>query len=421
MLSLLLISAYSQEPIILVPPMFGSELMGSITDLSTHWYCSKNFKDHLIWLKDTMAVPPLFNCLASWLTVEWNYTSGLPSSRNKTYIYAKDFGGLNGMKYIDSGIFGKHFIPELIYVIEKLEKEGYVEGVDLFGAPYDWRMMPIAFDDYLAELKALVEKVYAQTGNNKVALYGISGGGNTIQKFCRFVPQDWKDKYIRQVLLHGPSYGGSGEALSVLWLQNIGFIPSIFNTQNFRDMVFSIPTIWAHLHNAPSNTDPVIIGPDGHKYYAQDIPQLMIDQGKATGDNLQTLLLAQKKVILNKIEPTGVPTYILFNSVLKTIYGLNYSAAGNWSVPEVIYTNGDDTLSAESLYYPCKNWDDGHPLVCHDLQINDEKFSHAGQLSQPSVIDIIWKVTKDESWMVPGPHIVTGTNTEGWKQMKAKK
>ncbi|EAY21335.1 Lecithin:cholesterol acyltransferase family protein [Trichomonas vaginalis G3] len=321
--------------------MFGSELMGSITDLSTHWYCSKNFKDHLIYVKDTMLIPPLFNCLASWLTVEWNYTSGLPCSRNRTQIYAKDFGGLSEIKYIDGGVFGKHIMADLIYVINKLEEEGYIEGLDLFGAPYDWRLMPLNFNGYLEDLKVLIEKVYSQTGNQKVALYGISGGGNVIQKFCQTVAQEWKDKYLRQVLLHGPSYGGAGEALNVLWFQNIGFLPSIFNTQTFRNMVFSIPTFWSHLHNAKSNTAPVLVGPDGHNYFAQDIPQLMIDYGKAVGDNHQTLNLATKEVIMHDIEPTGVPTYILFNSVLETVYGLNFSGSGNWSIPEVIYSLGD--------------------------------------------------------------------------------
>lgn len=355
--------------------MFGAELMGTIKDLSTHWYCPKNEKDSLIWIKDLMVIPPLFNCLASWLKVEWNYTSGLPTSRNKTIIYAKDFGGLNGIRYIDGGVFGKHYLPDYLNIINKLEDNGYIEGIDLFGAPYDWRLMPVNFNGYLEDLKGLVEKVYAQTGNQKVALYGLSGGGNTIQRFCQSVSKEWKDKYIRQVFLHGPSFGGAGEALSVLWLQTIGFMPPTFNTPDFRDMVFSFPTIWAHLPNAPSNTDPVIIGPDGHKYYAQDLPQLMIDQGKVVGDNLQTLNLA-KQYILNKIEPTSVPTYILFNSVLPTVYGYNYTKSGNWSDPEIIYSLGDNTLSAEALYYPCKNWNDGYPLVCHDLQINDMNYSH---------------------------------------------
>lgn len=406
------------EPVILVPPMFGSELYGSIYDLYTHWYCNKNFEDEVIWVSDGYAIPPLFNCLAEWLTVEWNYTGGYPASRNKTKVYPYHFGTLDGIKYIDHGIFGHHFIPDLIYIVQRFEKDGYKEGVDLFGAPYDFRMMPMAMGDYFDKLKDLVEDVYKKTGK-RVSLYGISGGGNTLHHFCELMTQEWKDKHIRSLLLHGPSFGGAGEALIVLWQQTVDWMPSMYMTDVMKKFYLSLPTIWAHLPNAPANTQPIIIGPDGHKYYGNDIPQLFVDHNRVTtNDNLNVLNMA-KPWISRKLTPTGVPTYILFNSVLNTPYGMQFE---DWEKPPTILNvTGDGTLSGESLYYLCNNWGkDPHPVICHDLKIDDNKYSHAGQMTQPDVVDIIFKVLKDDSWMVPGPHIVTGNHTLEWMTMHPK-
>ena len=55
-------------------------------------------------------------------------------------------------------------------IIEKLEASGYIVGIDLFSAPYDFRQGPDdSFVDAYPKLKMLVEDVQKQS-NRKVKL-----------------------------------------------------------------------------------------------------------------------------------------------------------------------------------------------------------------------------------------------------------
>ena len=422
-MNFLLLSQFSSSakpPVILVPPMFGSVLYGNVYDLDSHWYCSKSKTNEFLWIKDTYLIPPLVNCLADWLTIQWNETSKKPVSREKTEIYTIDFGGLNAIRYIDHGVLGHHFIPDLIHLINKLEKEGYVEKTDLFGAPYDWRMNPVAVTDYYAQLKELVEQVYASTGNQKVSLYGISAGAMTTHNFMvTYVDQAWKDKYIKKIILHGPSYGGAGEALECVWDETISFLPGVYHTDDVHDLTVTVPTLHAHLPNFKLNENyTFMIGPDGTQYKAKDLPDLILEQGKIP-DNARPIFDASLPYVKRDIVPPGVPTYILFNSALQTPLGWDFSQG--WDKKgDLLYVLGDGTIAKDALYYGCNYWGDEFPTLCHDLLIEDEDYSHAGQLVKDDVQDIIYNALVDDSWIVKGNHLITGNTTKPWKSLRPK-
>jgi len=401
--------------------MFGSVLHGDIDDLKTHWYCAKNLKDEFIWIKDKYLVPPLVNCMAEYITCGWDEKTQKPKSRDGTNVYTIDFGGLSAMKYVDHGVLGKHFIPDLIHLINKLEKEGYVERVDLFGAPYDWRMNPHTLDDiYFPHLKELIEQIYADSGNQKITMYGISAGCMAIHNFLTmYVDQEWKDKYIKKILLHGPSYGGAGDALRVIWDRKVAFFPGVYNTESVRNMSETIPTLHGHMPNTHANTHLVyMIGPDGKEYYAKDLVQLIYDHGKLS-DLSMPVFKAAIPFFDRDLLPTGVPTYFLFNSVLETPLGYNYK--DGWDKdPVPLTTIGDATITKDSLYYACNTWKTNYPTICHDLMINDTKYSHSGQLQQDDVQDILYDAIKDDSWIVKGIHNITGNTIKQWKSLRAK-
>ena len=411
-------SLSTKPPVVLVPPMFGSVLYGNVYDLDSHWYCSKNKEDEFLWIQDTYLIPPLVNCLATWLTVQWNETSQKPVSREKTEIYTIDFGGLSAIRYVDHGILGHHFIPDLIHLITKLEDEGYVEKTDLFGAPYDWRMNPVSVEDFYTQLKALIEQVYESCGNQKVTMYGISAGGMTTHNFLTtFVTQEWKDKYIKKIILHGPSYGGAGEALEAVWDQTIPFLPGVYQTDDVNELTLTVPTLHAHLPNWNLNGDiTFMIGPDGTEYKAKDLPDLILDHNKIPDED-RKIWDASMPYVKREIVPPGVPTYILFNSVLDTPQGWNF--ANGWDEEgTLLYSKGDGTLSKESLYYACDNWDSNYPTLCHDLEINDTQYSHAGQLVMDDVQEILYQAILDDSWIVKGKHLIKGNTTQPWKTLK---
>lgn len=420
MFSVLLSSVACKPPIVLVPPMFGSVLYGNINNLKTHWYCAKNKKDEFLWIRDKYLIPPLVSCLAEYIKVEWDDQNKRPKSRNNTEIFTIDFGGLSAVKYIDRGVLGKHFIPDLIYVINRLEEEGYKERVDLFGAPYDWRMNPMYMDEFFENTKKLIEEVYTLNDNQKVRMYGISAGCMAIHLFLTtYVTQEWKDKYIHEALLHGPSFGGSGIALMTIWDDSIEFLPGVYNTKATKSLLLTIPTVYGHLPNAKTNDGTTfIVGPDGRNYYASDLPQLLLDNNKVP-EAAKEIFKGSIPYTERDIKPLGVPTYLLFNSVLQTQYGASFTNGFDKKYTP-LYGLGDNTIPKQSLYYACNNWRDGKPIVCHDININDTKYTHSSQLKQKDVMDIIWQVFKDDSWQVNGTFLIKGNTTEVWKTLRNK-
>jgi len=399
--------------------MMGSDLYGNIDDLHTHWYCPKTLKNEPLWVNERFVPPPMIGCLGEYIKVEWDEEKQIPRSREKTEVYTSDYGGLGSIKYIDFGVLGKHFIPDLITIIKRLESEGYQERVDLFGAPYDWRMNPLNMEEWMANTKKLIEDIYEQNNQQPVRMYGISAGCMAIHLLLtRAVDQAWKDKYIHEVLLHVPSIGGAGSAIIAAFEKKVNFLPDFINTKPFREMIGTIPTMYAHLPNFNANKGVVFVeGPNGEQFFPEDLPKFILEHNYIPEASLK-IFNATLPYIERELPPLGVPTYILINTAIKTQLGARF-VNGYDKKYEPLYGLGDNTVPKSASDYLCNNWHDGKPIVCHDLNIDDMKFGHAQQMNEPSVVEIIWQVFKDDSWQVQGTHRVEGNHTKGWKTLRA--
>ena len=78
------------------------------------------------------------------------------------------------------------------------EANGYKAGVDLWSAPFDWRLGPNQWmvNEFPA-LQTLVETAFTTAGDKPVWLSSISLGGAFTHLFLvKFVDQAWKDKYL---------------------------------------------------------------------------------------------------------------------------------------------------------------------------------------------------------------------------------
>jgi len=407
---------HSLRPFVIVPSMLGSVLYGDIHDLRSHWYCSKNMENHWIWIADKYLIPPMTNCMAEYLECGWNETSQKSGSRPEANIYTIDFGGDKAIRYLDPGIFGKHFFPNLVYLFDHFAKRGYKIKESMFGAPFDWRLNPVAIDDYFPQLKNLIEEAYRKGGNQKVALYTLSAGSMALHTFfTKIVSKEWKEKYISRILIHGPSLPGGIDTLETLWQGKISFMPEKYDTQSIRDFALSLPTLHAHLLNHHIyGDDPIVIGPQGEQYTAKDLPELLKAHGKIPSKFLKMFDFGSKYPS-NEIIDIEIPTYFLFNSVLTTARTLVFK--NGWDKPyQKINTTGDDTISQKGLFYMCNKWIGKLPLICHDLRVNNPDYNHGGQIHHNDVLDIVWKVINEDGWMVPGKHNATGTTTDDWSK-----
>ena len=399
---------YQKRPFLIVPPLCGSVLLGSSKNFKTKWYCSSKLEDEYIWLNEKYIIPPLTNCLADYMECEWNETSQQPGSKHDINIHTFDFGGDQAIRFIDKGFFGYKFGAVMAKLLDRFSEGGYTIREDMFGAPFDWRLNPVAIDSYYPMLKDLIEHAFNSNNKQKVTLYTISAGSMALHTFLtEHVSQEWKNQYILKIIIHGPSFSGAFDAFDAMWTGNLAYMPSSLESDQMKHMVKSIPTMQAHLFKSKVFEDNVFVyGPNGEKYTAKDLPNLILEHNKIPINHQKIFEYSTKYIKKDLIDP-GVPTYLLYNSQIntpRTIHFLN-----GWDKPFTILNGkGDGTVLSDGFKYPCYKWNDSHALICHDIYIDNDKYNHANQLQNPEVLDLVFKIVQDDSWLKNGRKIIQG-------------
>ena len=421
MLSLFAVVAVGLKPVFFAPPLFGSQLHVSAKNANVSWYCAKTFDDKLVWLSEVMLIPPAINCVAEWLTSEWDDKTGRAVNATNTQVWSPDFGGDSSLRYVDEGVLGLKFIPDLVNVLDEFTKHGHEIRKDMFGCPYDWRHGPLYIDDFYIRLRALIESAYETNGQQKVSLFGYSEGGMVMHYFLtKLVTPEWKAKYIDRMVFTAPSFGGSMSAVKIAWDHWADKLPEIFKTEAIENWVQNIPTLAAHApnHNLLPDT-PVVIGPDGEKYYAKDVQQLLFDHGKVVGSG-RKMSEAAKEVYTSEIPHPGVDTYLLFNSGQKTTITLDF--ADGWDKPyKEIKAEGDDTILADVLRAIAKRWgDQGKAVVVHDFNQTGSDWTHRMMITAREYTAMIYDIMTADDWKVPGVHYVTGTTLKDWDKIRTR-
>ena len=85
----------------------------------------------------------------------------------------------------------------LIAVESSLLPLGYKRNVDIFGAPYDFRLAPNELQRWFADFKNLVEVAYRNNGNKSVILLCHSMGSPLSLYLLNSQTKEWRDTYIR--------------------------------------------------------------------------------------------------------------------------------------------------------------------------------------------------------------------------------
>lgn len=411
LLNTFIVCAYCNRPLVIIPPMLGSQLYANATDFSSHWYCPKNLQNKLLWVNEEMVIPPLFNCLAEYLTSEWDPSSNSIKNRTNVQVYSPDFGGVSSIEYVDSGIFGYKLVPVMGPLIKALHSLGYETRKDLFGAPYDWRNAPGNIDYLYPMIKDLIEQAYHLNDDQKVCLLGYSLGCWVTHYFLtKIVDQQWKDKYIQKVIWAAPSFGGSMDAVRATYFHTLEYLPSLFQTESITKLLESTYCAYAQLPN--NNVFPhrtLIYGPGGEEFGINDIPEWLKQLNKVENEYMP---MFEKGVIDSQmsIEDPKVNSYFAFNTGLKTVKSLNFS--NGWEKdPAMDYIAGDTTMEASVLFYGCNNWQSGNhgkTLLCHDFNQTSSDFSHISILSTDEFVRVMIEIIEKDNWILPGTHNVTG-------------
>ena len=420
MFLLLSVAFASREmPIVFFPPMFGSVLYGTLTNLqSEHWFCPRNLKDSWIWETDQYLIPPLTDCLADYLTCAWNESAKKPWSRPEAEIYTIDFGGTDGIRYLDRGIFGFHFVHCLDVLLERFEQDGYSTKIDMFGFPFDWRLNPVSLEDFFQRAHDWIELVNLQC-QHKPTLIGYSAGCFAMHQFLvKACTQEWKDANIKKIVMIAPSYGGGMSALEIVWTKQSWFPGA--DSKSMMTFCNSLPTMYAHMPNwVVYGEKEVLKGPNGEGYKAYEVRAFADKMGKIYDQFKPIWEYVEENVVREELADPGVDAFFLINTGLETRAALVFNES--WEQMPYFYEfeDGDSVLNRDTLMWGCEHWRSGHSVVCSDYRLDNMSYSHGSMLAVPEVREDVYNAVVNESWMVPGNWLYEGKRTDNWlKQLK---
>lgn len=123
-------------------------------------------------------------------------------------------------------------------LLEELDTHGYMEGVDVFTLPYDWRYG--VGKDSVDQLKQKIQDIKTQTGSEKVDIIAHSTGGLLVKKY---IIDNLDDHNIDKAVFVGVPNTGAPKAIKVL-LQGDGFGNPFLADSEMKKLAENLPVVY---------------------------------------------------------------------------------------------------------------------------------------------------------------------------------
>ncbi|KAK8892808.1 hypothetical protein M9Y10_030056 [Tritrichomonas musculus] len=378
-----------RNPVVLLPPFFGSNLWITYNNTNLPWYCPKSENDKLLWLRASYLLPHKINCMLKLMTSFIDEKGKIKDWPNSS-VYIHDFGGDESASYIiQTDLFHKKFGSSFVYFVEHFKKLGWEVKKDLFVAAYDWRIAPTFSESFWPDFKQLIEKAYKNNNDTKVVIIGFSQGGSMIQQFLtKHSTIEWKEKFISHVILISPAFTGFVQDLYNLWMKEHPFAPFI-HLDSLNTCFEQMPGVHAILPNEFIFKDATIAyGPDGEEYKGKDLRKLLMNH-LLSNEHSRKIFEITEETLSEPPSDIGVKTTLLMNSGVKTAIALNFSNGFN-KRPIRIFSGGDGTLAAFGYKWVCNNWKN---ITCVDFNNSGDNYHHYPLISNNRVLNLISNIT----------------------------
>ena len=167
----------TRYPVIILPGDGGNQIFAKLNKSSApHYLCKLKTSDfELLWLNLEEIPPYVLDCFVD--NIKLLYDNETRTTRNQAGVEIKipGFGLTETVEYLDSSEFSATGYFNVI-VQALVKKYNYVRGVNVRGAPYDWRRSPNEFHDYYVSFKTLVEETYEMNNQTQVIFIAHSMG-----------------------------------------------------------------------------------------------------------------------------------------------------------------------------------------------------------------------------------------------------
>ena len=231
--------------------------------------------------------------------------------------------------------------------ITDMIKWGYRRRFSIRGAPYDFRIAPHHQQEYMADLKQLVEETYRINGRKKVTLMAHSMGGLFITYFLRLQNQAWKDEYISSVVTLNTPWLGTG-VITKVYSSGFNFdvqaidaklIQKVQTSQETAPMMFPRLGAWSK--------DDVILRTPSKNYTILDRDQFFDDMGFPHASQMY----ADVNTPDYDYAHPGVDFYCIYSHGHDTPFSYTYDQdpVSTHLHSEAIMSDGDGTVNIKSL------------------------------------------------------------------------
>eukprot|EP01087_Luapelamoeba_hula_P022934 TRINITY_DN834_c0_g1_i4.p1 TRINITY_DN834_c0_g1~~TRINITY_DN834_c0_g1_i4.p1 ORF type:complete len:461 (-),score=55.55 TRINITY_DN834_c0_g1_i4:129-1511(-) len=337
------------KPVVIVPCLVGNAFDATLHDVpSKYWYCERtNTEWFRLFLNMYDLYPLLINCWFERFTLGYNATSHSNVNATGVEVRVPNYGGLDSIAYLDTdkqlGMWNTS--------VQILTDLGYQPGLNLRGAPYDWRTSTTSYPvDHYPRLKGLIEDTYRINGNRSVVVTSLSMGGAYFLGFLNtYVTQEWKDTYLDSWVSMDGAFGGSTSALASVINPGAIFGDSDFFSEYPQQWLSVFRTMGSLAFMLPMGEiygeDTVFIVTPSKNYTAAEYVEVLLAAGANTTAQIMRDVL--KQGIRNQ-KPPGIAVHCVYGYNVTTPYQLNYTK-GFDSVPSVIFSTGDGTVLHEGL------------------------------------------------------------------------
>jgi len=378
-------------PVIFVPGDGGNQLYAKLNKTSRpHYICDLTTKDYYeLWLNLELITPYVIECLVDNLRLVYNNKTKMTENSPGVDILIKNFGLTDSVEYIDSS---KLSITTYFGAIADalVKNAGYVRGLNLKGAPYDWRKAPNELHEFFMNLTKLVEETYYQNKGLKVILVAHSMGNPVLLYWLNnYVHLAWKEKFIKNFVSLAGVWGGaakpvrlmsSGDNLDILVVKPLTARPY---QRSATSTAFLMPSskFWG--------ADEILVQTPSRNYTVNDYEQFFNDINYKTGHELRE----NTKDLIYDLNPPDVEVHALYGIDVKTPAGFIWKKQKSFpdSQPTVVYGDGDGTVNIRSLY-GFKHWigKQKQPIFNKEFSGSD----HLGILKNPDMIAYILSLLK---------------------------
>ncbi|XP_059163552.1 phospholipase A2 group XV-like [Physella acuta] len=345
-----------QYPVILVPGDGGSQLVAKLNKTSVpHYWCTKQTVGYeSIWINLEELVPTVIDCFVDNMRLVYDAKTRKTSNSPGVDIRTVDFGNTTPVEWLDPSKTS-HYFPFLSYfypIVNDLVSIGYIRGVSVRGAPFDFRKAPNELDDYYNDMKNLVEDTYKKNNNSKVVIVAHSMGNPVSLYFLNHQPKAWKDQYIQSLVSLAGVWGGAVKPLRLMSSgDSLGVI--IVSPSHVRPEQRSMPST-AFLMPSEKFWKPseVLVMTPKKNYTVVDYKEFFADLNFTDGYEMRK----DTENLIGDLTPPEVTVHCLHGSGVETPDMLIFGEGEFPDVyPKVKPGDGDGTVNLRSLL-GCLSW-----------------------------------------------------------------